>query len=250
MVELSDVMSERDREVFAAAGFGARAGFGDRPVILVIDVNYNFCGDKREPILESMRTWRNSCGEAAWDALDHIERLVAAGRSRGIPVIYSTGQDPRPDGFGSGRWDDKNSRREEDLRERPVPGNDIPSQIAPEPQDILIRKNKPSVFFGTILNSYLVDLGADSIIACGTSTSGCVRATVLDGFSNNYRMSVVEECTFDRGDLSHRVNLFDMDQKYADVVGIDETVAYLGSLPTDLFADRLPSLRSAVSPSG
>ncbi|MPZ88644.1 MAG: isochorismatase family protein [Nitriliruptorales bacterium] len=246
MVDLSDVMSERDQAVFAASGYGARAGFGQRPVILVIDVNYNFCGHKREPILESMRTWRNSCGEAAWDAVEHIQRLLAVARSRGIPIIYSTAQDPRPDGFDSGRWADKNSRRAEDRLERSVPGNAIVAPIAPQPQDIVIRKGKPSVFFGTLLNSYLVDLQADSIIACGTSTSGCVRGTVIDGFSNNYRMSVVEECTFDRGELSHRVNLFDMDQKYADVVGIDETVTYLESLPRDLFVDRLSSLRPAA----
>lgn len=242
MVDLNDVMSDRDKEVFAASGYGARAGWGSRPVLLVIDVNYNFCGDKREPILDSMRTWRNSCGEAAWDAIPHIQRLIEVARSQRIPVLYSTAHDPRPDRFDSGRWADKNSRRHEDALERSVPGNAIVEQIAPLPQDIVLHKGKPSVFFGTLLNSYLVDLGADSIIACGTTTSGCVRATVIDGFSNNYRMSVVEECTFDRGDLSHRVNLFDMQQKYADVVSLDETTSFLKSLPDDLFVDRLASL--------
>lgn len=242
MVDLSDVLSERDQEVFAASGYGAPAGFGRRPVVLVIDVNYNFCGDERKPILESMKEWRNSCGEAAWDAIPHIQRLLETARSQRIPVVYSTAHDPRPDRFDSGRWADKNSRRHEDARERAVPGNAIVREIEPLEQDIVIRKGKPSVFFGTLLNSFLVDLGADSIIACGTTTSGCVRATVIDGFSNNYRMSVVEECTFDRGELSHRVNLFDMDQKYADVVSLDETISFVKTLPDDLFVDRLSSL--------
>ena len=69
----------RDKEVFAAAGYGSRAGWGKRPALLVIDVNYDFCGDKREPILESVKRWRNSCGEDAWDALPVLKRVIDAG---------------------------------------------------------------------------------------------------------------------------------------------------------------------------
>jgi len=89
-----------------------------------------------------------------------------------------------------------------------------------------------------MLAAFLADLQADAIIACGGTTSGCVRATVLDGFSLNYRMSVVEECTFDRGQASHAINLFDMQQKYADVVSLEETLGFLCELPQGLFDSR------------
>jgi len=236
-------LTERDKQVFTGAGYGKPAGFGQRPVVLVVDVNYAFVGDRPEPILDSVKRWRNSCGEEGWQAMEHIRTLLDAARLRGVPVFYSTGMDPRPDGWDSGRWADKNARRSEDVSANAALGNTIPPQIAPQPEDIVIRKSKPSVFFGTLLAAYLVDLQADSIIACGTTTGGCVRATILDGFSYNYRMSVVEECTFDRGQASHAINLFDMHQKYADVVPLAETLEFLRSLPEGLFDARMPILR-------
>lgn len=236
-------LTERDKQVFGAAGYGRRAGFGRRPVVLIVDVNYNFVGDKPEPIEESIKRWRNSCGEEGWVAMAHIRTLLTAARAKGIPAIYSTAADSREDGFDSGRWADKNSRRPEDGSTARAGGNEIPELIAPILSDIVIHKGKPSVFFGTLLSSYLVDLQADSIITCGTTTGGCVRATVIDGFSYNFRMSVVEECTFDRGQASHAINLFDMHAKYADVVSLAETVEYLAGLPDGLFDERMPSLR-------
>ena len=125
-------------------------------------------------------------------------------------------------------------------------GNDIIPPIAPHAIDVVIAKNKPSVFFGTLLAAYLVDLQADSLIVCGSTTSGCIRATVIDGFSYNYRMSVVEECTFDRSEASHAINLFDMHQKYADVVALDQVLAYLDQLPEGLFDVQMPSLRETA----
>lgn len=240
MSRWEEFLTDQDKHVFAAAGYGARAGFGDRPVVAVIDVNYGFCGDKPEPILQSVQRWRNSCGEVAWEALGAIQRLLAAARAKRLPVIYTTGAGSRPDGFDRGRWLDKNPRGSEDV-DSPRK-NEIVAEIAPRPADIVITKGKPSAFFGTLLASYLVDLGADSLITCGTTTSGCVRATVVDGFSHNYRMSVVEECTFDRGQASHAINLFDMHQKYADVVPLADVLRYIDGLPGDLFTDRMPVL--------
>jgi hypothetical protein len=77
-------LTERDKAVFAAGGFGARAGFGERPALLVIDVNWAFCGERREPILESIKRWRNSCGEESWVALEYIKSLIEAARARGF----------------------------------------------------------------------------------------------------------------------------------------------------------------------
>src|SRR5712691_245340 len=235
-------LTERDKQIFAGAGYCKRAGFGERPVVLLIDVNYNFVGDRPQPITESIKRWRNSCGAEGWQAAERIRRLADTARARGVPTIYSTGMPGRADGFDRGRWQDKNTRSAEDLTAQRTDGNTITPQtdgnaiiprtdgntiippIAPRREDIVIEKGKPSVFFGTLLAAYLVDLQADSIIACGTTTSGCVRATVIDGFSYNYRMSVVEECTFDRGQASHALSLFDMHQKYADVVSLSTAV--------------------------
>ncbi len=238
-------LTSRDREVFAGTGHGRAAGFGKRPVVMVIDMNYFFCGDRREPILESIKRWRNSCGEEAWDAADRIAELLAIAHRHGIPVIYSTGAERRPDGWGRGRWGDKNSRKDPAAVEEAARANTILPPIAPIADDIVIRKAKPSVFFGTLLASFLVDLQADTLIVTGGVTSGCVRSTVVDGFSYNYRMAVVEDCVFDRGQATHALNLFDLQQKYADVVSLAQTCKYLSGLPAGLFDEQMPALRGA-----
>jgi len=240
-------LSERDKQVFAAAGYATRQGFGQRPAILVVDVNYAFCGDRPEPILESIKRWRNSCGAEAWEGVKAIKRLLAAARAKGLPVIYSTGV-RRDDDWDRGSWNWKNSRASERPRTQASgqDGNTIVPDIAPQSQDIVIEKLKPSVFFGTPLLSFLVLLGADSLIVAGTTTSGCVRATVVDAFSNNYRVAIVEEGCFDRSQASHALSLCDMNAKYADVVGLEETLAYIETLPKGLFnlpAGGAPGLR-------
>src|ERR671929_1693494 len=229
-------LTERDRQVFAAAGYATPQGFGKRPAVLVVDVNYAFCGDRPEPILESIKRWRNSCGAEAWDGVKAIKRLLAAARARGLPVIYSTGT-RRDDDWDRGSWDWKNSRAAERPRTQASgqDGNTIVPDIAPQPQDVVIEKLKPSAFFSTPLLSHLVLLGADSVIVAGTTTSGCVRATVVDAFSNNYRVAIVEEGCFDRSQASHALSLCDLNAKYADVVKLEETLAYIETLPTGLF---------------
>jgi len=99
----------------------------------------------------------------------------------------------------------------------------------------VIKKQKPSGFFGTNLASYLTLLGCDSVIIVGTTTSGCVRATVVDAFSLNYRVILAEEGCFDRSEASHAVSLCDMHAKYADVVSTAQILSYLNQLPADLF---------------
>jgi maleamate amidohydrolase len=107
--------------------------------------------------------------------------------------------------------------------------------IARGPKDIVIRKQEPSGFFGTNLASYLTLLGCDSVIVVGTTTSGCVRATVVDAFSLNYRVVLAEEGCFDRSEASHAVSLCDMHAKYADVVSTAEILTYFDQLRGDLF---------------
>lgn len=229
-------LTERDKAVFAASGYGTRGGFGKRPALLVIDVNYAFCGDKSEPILESIKRWRNSCGEESWPAVAAIKSLCDKAHEKGLPVIYTTGI-RRADNWDSGSWSWKNSRGGEHpvVPVSNIDGNEIVEEIAPASQDIVIYKQKPSGFFGTNMASYLTLLGCDSVIVTGTTTSGCVRATVLDAFSLNYRVALAEEGCFDRSQASHAINLCDMNAKYADVVKTAEILSFFDSLPADLF---------------
>ena len=228
-------LTERDKQVLNSSGYGARAGFGKKPALLIIDVNYNFCGDRREPILESIKRYRNSCGEGAWDALPVIQKLIAAARQKKIPVIYSTG-DSRADGWDLGGWAWKNVRTGE-IQASSAPrgisrdGNDIMDEIAPEPQDIVIRKLKPSAFHSTPLVGFLNNLGADSLIIAGTTTSGCVRATVIDAFSLNLRTTIAADGCFDRFESSHAINLHDMNAKYSDILNSAEIIAHIESMP-------------------
>ena len=248
-------LTERDKAVFAAGGFGARAGFGKRPALLVIDVNWAFCGERPEPILESIKRWRTSCGEEAWVALDYIKQLIDKAHAKDLPVIYTTGEG-RPDKWDRGSWSWKSSRADETggaapsgSNTPPVDGNEIVAMIAPGPKDIVIRKQKPSGFFGSNLASFLTLLGCDSVIIVGTTTSGCVRATAVDAFSLNYRVILAEEGCFDRSEASHAVSLCDMHAKYADVVSTAKVLSYFDTLPAALFnlPSGTPDVRTSVN---
>src|SRR5690606_34327942 len=119
-----DVLGDEDRQVFETAGWGKDAGFGERPVLLVVDVIYNFVGDKPEPILESIKRWRYSCGERGWEGVKHLERLIAVAREKHIPIVY-TGMDRRPDGFDQGAWNWKSYRSGEATDIKGSLGNEI-----------------------------------------------------------------------------------------------------------------------------
>lgn len=233
-------LTEQDREVFAASGYGARQGFGRRPALLVVDVNYAFCGQRSQSMLEAIAGSRTACGPKAWEAVGRISTLLEAVRRQGLPVLFSTGLRTGSTDFDRGRWVDKSTRSAEDRGLQN--GLEIVPELEPLPHEIVIAKNKPSMFFGTGLISHLVDLGVDQLIVVGVATSGCVRGTVVDGFSYNFRVSVVEECTFDRGEATHALNLFDIQQKYGDVVTLQETLDYVAGLPDDLYVERLPVL--------
>jgi maleamate amidohydrolase len=239
MASWDDILTARDKDVFALSGYGKRVGFGQRPAVLVIDVNYNFVGDKPEPILQSVKRFRNSCGEEGWEGVHRIAELLSEARKKHLPTFYTTGHDDRTNSVAFGRWRGKNSRSTEDTNEAWDKGNEIVTEIAPQQEDIVVRKQKPSAFFGTPLISMLNEVHADSVLVTGTTTSGCVRASVIDAFSYNLKVSVVEECVFDRGQSSHKINLFDMAMKYADVIPLKEAVDYIRGLPDNLFAPAL-----------
>ena len=240
MATWDDILTERDKEVFALSGFGKKAGLGQRPALLIIDVNYNFTGDKPEPILESVERFRTSCGEEGWQAVYRIRELLAEARKKHLPTFYTTAEENRSNStLMIGGWAAKSNRTTEDMTEQWERANEIVEEIAPQPGDIIVHKQKPSAFFGTALMSMLNEVHADTVLVCGTTTSGCVRASVIDAFSYNMKVSVVEECVFDRGQASHKINLFDMAMKYADVIPLKETVEYIRDLPDNLYAPPL-----------
>ena len=143
---------------------------------------------------------------------------------RDSPIFYSTG-DTRAESRPSLVTATKRNKP-------PVDAADyaIRPEFKPQPQDVVITKQRASVFFGTPLIAHLTQLGVQTLIICGESTSGCVRATAVDAYSLGFHVVLVEECCFDRSILSHKVNLFDMHHKYVDVMHIDEVVAHLDGL--------------------
>lgn len=218
------VIPESDLLIYERAGFGRKGGLGTRPGILIIDVQYRTVGLEPAPILEAMKTYPTACGQAGWDAVFAIERLLRVARPMGIPVFYPYVAPKLA--YDAGRLAGKVPTIM-GIDER---GYEFVQQIAPRPDDVLIPKKHPSAFFGTPLVSYLIDKGVDTLLVCGCTTSGCVRSTVSDAFAYNFRVAVIEECVYDRGSLSHAVNLFDIQSKYADVLWLDEAVSYLESL--------------------
>ncbi|MPZ22965.1 MAG: isochorismatase family protein [Dehalococcoidia bacterium] len=198
-------------------------GFGQRPALLYIDLYSWVFGDRPEPLVEAIKRWPASCGLAGWEALPHLKRLLAAARQAEIPIIHVTG-----DESATIRWQTKASYRDRSKSSQPHPLQ-IVADLAPQEGEVFVRKAAPSAFWGTPLMSQLIRLGVDTLIVGGESTSGCVRASVVDGSSALLRMMVVEECVFDRQEAPHAMSLFDMNQKYADVVSVDDTIDYLTS---------------------
>ncbi len=204
-------------------------GFGKQPALLLIDLYRWVFGNKPERILDAIKSWPGSCGPAAWNAIPHIQTLLRTAREARIPIIHMTGlAEAGIDGW-SFRRDGDPSRLTPEAQERRRHKFDIIDEVEPLPGEAVLRKASPSAFWGTPLVAHLNQLGIDTVIACGESTSGCVRASVVDGCTYRFRMVVVEECVFDRHEACHAINLFDMNQKYADVLPLSEVLGYLRS---------------------
>lgn len=216
-----DVISAQEQRAYDAAGFGRPSGLGERPALLVIDVQYRTTGTRRMPFVEAVKEFPTSCGEVAWDAVEAMTPLVRYFRERGWPVMYPHVA-PKIVGEG-GRLAEKVPA----IMGVAAKGYEFPEAIAPQPGDVMLPKKHPSAFFGTALCSHLIDHRVDTVVVVGCSTSGCVRGTAVDAFSLNFKVAVPVECVYDRGATSHKVNLFDLAQKYADVL---PTQALLGKL--------------------
>lgn len=230
MAVWDDVLGDHDRAVFQKAGYGKKKGFGKKPVLFIIDVTYEFVGFKPEPVLQSIDTLRTSCGEKGWQAVPHIKRLLDIARSRNIARVYSVVKRIQKGGITDAFMTKKSFVPDikSDLYNR---ATKIVEEIKPLEDEPVISKIAPSIFWGTELLYYLNRWGIDTCIITGTTTSGCIRASAVDAFSYGLNAVVVEEAVFDRADISHKVNLLDINSKYGDVVSVKEAEDYLKSVP-------------------
>lgn len=221
-------LDPRDLVNYATSGFGQSYGMGERPALVIVDVQYGFTGEKAEPIEESIKKYPASCGEVSWEAIKHIQSLLAAAREANIPVYYTIIEGYK--NASNDRVAVKGSIFSHPSMIEGEKGTRVVEEIKPLEGEIIFSKKKPSAFFGTPLISHLTAEKVDTVIVTGCTTSGCIRSTVVDAFSNNYHVIVPEECVFDRSVTSHAINLFDMQQKYADVVKTKEVIEQLNRL--------------------
>ena len=228
-------LTEQDKAHVAQAK-DRRIGTGTRPAILNIDLYRWVFGDEPLPLLDGVKLWPGYTGMMGWNAIPHIQRLLSEARAASVPVCYVTGlndEDAGVPGWNEAIHGDAGRRGvsgDPVVRDRYRRRYDIVDEVAPQPGDVVLRKTAPSAFWGTPLMAELHRLDIDTLIVTGESTSGCVRASVVEAASYRFKVQVVEQCVFDRHEACHAINLFDMHQKYADVISIDEAVTYLRSL--------------------
>lgn len=209
------------RALYRQQGLGQRIGFGERPAVLVVDMQNDFC-DPQAP---------TTLAPSIHETYEPIRRLTAAARERGLPVLYTVGL-VAADGASAGLWRFKQRYHAEGrVQIEGSRGAEIVDELRPHPGDRVIRKWRPSAFFRTDLEVFLGVQRIDTLLVGGTSVSGCVRATVTDAFMRDIRCMVVREAVADRTPAVMEANLFDLDQKYADVVALAEALAYLERFP-------------------
>jgi len=195
-------------------GFHGRAGFGEKPALVVVDVNRGFT-DPDSPLVCDL----DECVAA-------IARLLEAFRAAGLPVVFTT---VVYDEFGKQAAAVFIEKVPALLVLEPgSPWVEIDPRIAPVEGEPVLSKHFASAFFGTTLASVLAFAGADTVVVTGASTSGCVRATALDAMQHGYRVVVPRDAVGDRNQAAHEANLYDLDTKYADVVSVEDVLSELG----------------------
>lgn len=194
---------------------------GDAPALVAVDLYEMAYEGGPGPVSEVSKTYPSACGEYAWNAIRPTQRLFAAARAAGLPIFYSTTETRRD---ASPSVVVATNRRNISFAEA---GFAIRPEFAPQAGDTIIRKQRASAFFGTPLFAHLTQLGVRSVVMIGESTSGCLRASAVDAYSHGFHVTLVEECCYDRSALLHKINLFDLHHKYADVMKVSEVVAHL-----------------------
>ena len=198
------------------AGFHGRAGFGGRPALVVVDMSCGFT-DPRSPLACDLD-----------GVVEAIDRLLVESRRAGIPVVYTTVSYTEADRQTAAVFIEKVPALL--TLEAGSPWVEIDPRLAPLPDEPVLNKLFASAFYGTALASFLTANGCDSLIVTGASTSGCVRATVVDALQHGYRPIVPRDAVGDRNQAAHEANLYDIDAKYGDVVSVDEVVTHLEEL--------------------
>ena len=211
-------MSEDVKEFYKRRGFSGRVGFGERPSLLVIDL-INAFTDSSSPLA------------ANFDAeIAATQKLLEVARAIRIPIFFTTVE--YEEGLADAGVFIKKVPSLAVLK-RGTPLVEVDERIKPRQGEHLILKKYASAFFGTALAATLTANRVDTVIMAGVTTSGCVRASAVDGCQNGFRTIVVREAVGDRAQPPHEANLFDIDAKYGDVVSLSEALAYLQALETD-----------------
>ncbi|RJG02624.1 isochorismatase family protein [Noviherbaspirillum sedimenti] len=205
-----------DEEFFRQRGFGMPIGFGSKPVIIVVDLAKGFT-DPGRPFGSNLDI-----------QVDATNQLLDVAHEKHIPVILTAVRYDDDQLRDAGIWAIK--QKGASSLKAGGDGHEIDARIHRSSTDSMLYKKYASCFFGTDLVSRLVSFGADTVILTGTSTSGCVRATAVDACQYGFRPMVVHEAVGDRSVASHEQSLFDLNAKYADVVSLADTLAYLNAL--------------------
>ncbi|MFC3282086.1 N-carbamoylsarcosine amidohydrolase [Litchfieldella rifensis] len=192
----------------------SRIGFGRKAALIVVDFMQGYTTEG-SPLH----------APGVVDAVANVPPLLAAAREAGIPVIHTNIRYHGPDHLDGGVWVKKAP-----VMKAMVAGNpyaEFCPEVAPQGDELVITKQYASAFFGTSLAPTLVALGVDTLVLVGCSTSGCIRATAVDGMQHGFRVMVVRECVGDRHPAPHEANLFDIDSKYGDVIGLEEALTHI-----------------------
>lgn len=219
------LLSDTDQEVIHRGGYGQPRGLGQRPALIVIDAQYNYCGED-QPILRQIDSWPSGAGESAWRAMAKIKQLLTAVRQARLPVIYTRQmqQARQFDGFAAkARRDDSNYRTG-------AKGTQIVEALTPLAEELVLDKSYASAFYGTPLLSWLVGLRVDTLLVTGGTSSGCVRTLCVDAVSRCFQVAVVTDAVFDRIDVAHKVALLDLWMKYCDLHDTAEMIDYVSKV--------------------
>lgn len=202
-------------EVYDRAGFGHPVERGSRPAIVVVDLTYGFT-DPQYPTGADMS-----------GAVLATARVLEVARAAGLPVVFTTIAYDAAQVSGLAWLKKATGMAALEIGSRLV---EIDERLARRPDEHLVTKTGASAFFGTALASYLASVGADTVVVTGATTSGCVRATVVDAVQHGYPTLVPADCVADRAQGPHDASLFDINEKYGDVVDSDDVLAYLSTL--------------------
>ena len=212
---------EEARRIYAESRLGESVTMGSRPAVLVVDFSCGFTDPE------------STLGSDLTAEVEATKRLLDTAREKGLPVIFTTigFEESRKDG---GLW----LQKVPSLGDLQLGGRwvEIDPRLERRPEETVIVKKVASAFFGTNLASVLISQGIDSVILCGATTSGCVRATAIDLLQYGFPTLVPRECVGDRAQAPHEANLFDIQAKYADVVPLEEALAYVEGVPSAVAA--------------